>query len=143
MASVTDIQVRFCETDAVGHVNNVSYFIYLEQARVDFTKLIGQDIASFDWHMVVVSLHCDYIDQAYFDQILVVTTSVSKIGGKSFTLLHEIKDKESQKLIAKGESVLVLLDMNKNKAIPLDEEWVNRLKEHQLEDDQQCVTSSK
>jgi acyl-CoA thioester hydrolase len=130
MPSITDIQVRFCETDAVGHVNNVSYFIYLEQARVDFTKMLGQDSSSFDWHMVVVSLHCDFINQAYFDQILEITTGVSKIGGKNFILVHEVRDKESKNLIAKGESILVILDTKNNKSIPLDEEWRTRLEEH-------------
>ena len=130
MPSVTEIQVRFCETDAVGHVNNVSYFIYLEQARVDFTKMLGAEMASFDWTMAVVSLHCDFIAQAYFDQILQVTSSVAKIGRKSFTLVHEIRDKDSQNLIAKGESVVVLLNKDKNKTIPLDTEWVEKLEQH-------------
>ena len=115
MASITDIQVRFCETDLVGHVNNVSYFIYFEQARVDFVKMLGTSMFTSDWTLAVVSLHCDYINQAYFDQILEITTSVSRIGEKSFTLVHEIKDKKRQNLIAKGESVVVLLDMKRKK----------------------------
>ncbi|MGV3488016.1 MAG: acyl-CoA thioesterase [Tuberibacillus sp.] len=127
---MTDIRVRFCETDAVGHVNNVSYFIYLEQARVDFTKKLGADIHTPDWTMAVVSLHCDYISQAYFDQELEVATSVSKIGGKSFTLVHEIRDKGDQRLIARGESVVVLLDSERKKAIPLNAEWVRKLEKH-------------
>jgi len=134
MPSVTDIQVRFCETDAVGHVNNVSYFIYLEQARVDFTKMLGAEFPAIDLNMVVVSLHCDFIDQAYFDQVLEVTTSVSRIGGKSFTLIHEIRDKREKHLIAKGESVVVLLDREKNKAIPLDSAWVKQLEQHLIKE---------
>jgi acyl-CoA thioester hydrolase len=30
------VRVRFCETDMAGHVNNTSYFIYLEEARGKF-----------------------------------------------------------------------------------------------------------
>ncbi len=32
----TLIRTRFGESDAFGHINNVSFFTYLEQARVDF-----------------------------------------------------------------------------------------------------------
>ncbi|MBI2455351.1 MAG: acyl-CoA thioesterase, partial [candidate division NC10 bacterium] len=32
----TPIRVRFCETDANRHVNQVSYFVYVEQARMDY-----------------------------------------------------------------------------------------------------------
>lgn len=36
MAYETAVKVRFCETDALGHISNISYFIYLEEARTDF-----------------------------------------------------------------------------------------------------------
>jgi acyl-CoA thioester hydrolase len=32
------IKVRYCETDMTGHVNNVSYFIYFEQGRVEYLE---------------------------------------------------------------------------------------------------------
>ncbi len=32
----TPIRIRFGETDANRHVNQVSYFIYIEQARMDY-----------------------------------------------------------------------------------------------------------
>jgi len=134
MATVTDIRVRFCETDAVGHVNNVSYFIYLEEARVDFTKQIGLSLETKDVTMAVVSLHCDFIAQAYFDQVIQVETAVAKIGRKSFTLVHDIRDKESQTLIARGESVVVWLNGEKNKAIPLDDDFIEKLEAHRLKD---------
>lgn len=27
------VTIRLCETDALGHINNASYFVYLEEAR--------------------------------------------------------------------------------------------------------------
>lgn len=108
----THINVRFGETDAMGHVNNVSYYIYFEQARVEFLKNLGYTIgqSSSDLNFVVVHTSCDYIKQAYFDQRLVITTSVSKIGTKSFTLNYDVKDAKTDSLIAKGTSVAVIMD---------------------------------
>ena len=38
------ISVRFGETDALGHINNTSYFIYLEEARIRFFESIGYNM---------------------------------------------------------------------------------------------------
>jgi acyl-CoA thioester hydrolase len=140
LASITEIRVRFCETDAVGHVNNVSYFIYLEQARVDFIKALLPDRSEKQWNIAVVSLHCDFLDQAYFDQVLTIRTAVKRIGTKSFTLSHAIVEKSAGKPIAMGESVVVLLDEEKKQAVPLDDMWVGELKKH-LEGDAKGMAS--
>src|SRR5699024_12819649 len=35
------VKIRFSETDMFGHMNNVSPFIYFEEARIDFMKHVG------------------------------------------------------------------------------------------------------
>ncbi|GGE47222.1 hypothetical protein GCM10011391_27550 [Pullulanibacillus camelliae] len=131
MSSLTTVQVRFSETDAIGHVNNVSYFIYLEQARVDFIKSLQADREHPDLFLAVVSMTCDFIRQAFFDQVLIIETTVTDIGGKSFTLKHTMKEKQTDDTIAVGQSVVVLLDREKNKAVPLNAGWKEKLRCHQ------------
>lgn len=124
MSSTTEIKVRFSETDLMGHVNNASYFVYLEEARIEFLRdMLSEQKKSF----VVVSVKCDFIRQAYFDQRLIIHTRVVDIGNTSFTLVHEMKDKESGQLIAKGQSVVVHFNREKQKSEPLTEdmrEWL-------------------
>ena len=36
-----EVNVRFSETDALGHINNTSYFIYLEEARMKFFEALA------------------------------------------------------------------------------------------------------
>ncbi|HWL26038.1 MAG TPA: acyl-CoA thioesterase, partial [Ureibacillus sp.] len=81
-----DIYVRFCETDAAGHVNNTSYFIYMEEARTKFFKAVGYDKDNRgEMNFVVASAQCDYLAQAYANQTLTLSTRVSRIGTKSYT----------------------------------------------------------
>lgn len=124
MNNTIEIKVRFSETDMLGHVNNASYFVYLEEARTEFLRdLLLKSKKSF----VVVSLKCDFIRQAYFDQRLIIYTSVVDVGNTSFTLVHEIQDKKSGQLIAKGQSVVVHYNPGKQKSEPLSEdmrEWL-------------------
>lgn len=122
------VRTRFCESDALGHINNVSYFIYLEQARVDF--FMDAEILENlkDWSFVLVSAHCDFIKQAFINQSLLVTTTVSHIGHKSVKLKHQILDQTNEELIAEGEVVLVYFNIAEKKTEPLTDRIVEKLK---------------
>ena len=113
-----EIKVRFSETDLLGHINNVSYFTYLETARIDFLEQIGLKFTD-KFVFILASASCDFMQQGYFGQTFKINTSVSRIGTKSLVLTSEILDKESGELIAKGESTLVHFDRIEQKSIVL------------------------
>ena len=123
------VTVRFAETDALGHVNNSSYFIYLEEARIRFFEALGQEAGTGgkDWNFVLASIKLDFINQAYFDQILAIRTSVVRIGTKSFELGHEISCKQTGQTIAKGNSVVVCFDFQQQKTMALPEAFKEEL----------------
>ena len=124
------IKTRYCESDAFGHINNVSFFIYLEQARVDFfvdTQIFEN---TQEWSFVVASAHCDFVKQAYINQNLVVKTWVSRIGRTSVTLKHHIIDQTTEEVIAIGEVALVSFNFAEQKSQPLDERMVKKLKDY-------------
>jgi acyl-CoA thioester hydrolase len=124
----TFVRTRFCESDAFGHINNVSFFIYLEQARVDFfldTKILDH---LEDWSFVAASVHCDFIKQAFINQNLVIKTWVSHIGNTSVKLKHKIFDQTNEELIAEGEDVLVSYSMTEQKPERLSEQMKEKLK---------------
>lgn len=113
------VRVRFSETDLLGHVNNTSYFVYLEEARSRFFEQLEEErnVGGF----ILASAKCDFIDQAYFKQKLKVRTSISKVGTKSFQFLHEILDQETEKQIATGEATVVCFNFEKQKSEPIPE----------------------
>lgn len=121
MAHELLVNVRFSETDALGHINNTSYFIYLEDARIKFFETIGFEMDAKEWRYILASTKCDFIDQGYFNQLLKVRTKVSHIGNKSFTLEHEIIDSKNNHLIARGTAVMVYFDFEKQKSEPIPE----------------------
>jgi acyl-CoA thioester hydrolase len=115
------VSVRFGETDALGHINNTSYFIYLEEARIRFIEALGFKMNVNQWNFILASTKCDFISQGYFNQQLVIKTYVSKIGTKSFHLEHEIHSADTNELIAHGNAVMVYFDFDKQKSEPLPE----------------------
>ncbi|MDI3327582.1 MAG: thioesterase family protein [Alicyclobacillaceae bacterium] len=129
MAIRSKLRVRFCETDAMGHVNNVSYFMYLEQGRTELMRelssVVGKNIS-----VILASAKCDFRAQAYFDQELEVVTAVRRLGTSSITLSQKIVDAGSGNVVAEGESVLVHFDPKTQRPVPLTEEWRKALKRH-------------
>ncbi|MBT2570652.1 thioesterase family protein [Planococcus sp. ISL-110] len=120
MAYEIPVKVRFSETDALGHISNISYFIYLEEARTDFFAELGFGHDISNWKIILASASCDFISQGYYNQKLIVLTEVSRIGNSSFQVLHEIKDAESGALIAKGQANAVHFNfkIQKSEALP-------------------------
>jgi acyl-CoA thioester hydrolase len=118
-----DVYVRYCETDAGGHVNNTSYFLYFEEARTKFFSAIGFGPKEREHiHFIVARTECDFIAQAYGGQTLKVKTTVSKIGTKSYTMVHEIREAETEAIIAKGSAVIVCFNFQKQQSVTIPAE---------------------
>lgn len=121
MQHETYLTVRFGETDLLGHVNNASYFSYLEHARVNFFKALSSDDGyQYDkWQFILATIKCDFLAQTYFDQELTIATKVSRVGNTSFTLEQPMYDRKTGTLVASGESVLVYFDFDEQTSKPV------------------------
>ena len=127
-----DVYVRFCETDAGGHVSNTSYFCYLEEARTKFFRDIhfGFEQTGEENSFILARTECDFIAQAFAAQTLTVKSSVEHIGTKSFTLLHEMYEKESGALIVRGRAVVVCFDFREQRSVEIFPELRRALLEY-------------
>ncbi|MBM7570851.1 acyl-CoA thioesterase [Aquibacillus albus] len=128
MIHETENTVRFYETDGLGHVSNISFYIYLEEARIDFLRKLGVSMDIADWSYIVASTACDYKQQAYFDETLITKTQVNKIGNSSFELIHRIENDRG--LIALGKAVMVHFDFKSQQSIRIPEDVRKKLQEY-------------
>jgi acyl-CoA thioester hydrolase len=117
-----NVKTRFGETDALGHLNNTSYFIYFEEARIQFFDEIGANTSPNQWQFILASTKCDFVSQGYFKQLLSIKTTVSRVGTKSFTLYHEVIDKDTGELIARGEAIIVYFNFEKQRSEKIPED---------------------
>lgn len=115
----TDVQVRFRDIDAYGHVNNAVYVTYLEQARVEYLRtVLGIDIDELD--VVLASLSVDYREPVTDADSVEVAIDVPELGRSSVPMEYEIRD---EGVVAVAESVLVTYDFESDSSKPIPEEW--------------------
>ena len=111
--------------DAFGHVNNTTFFTYLEEARVDLLFVTaGEAIARerLSSGIVVARHEIDYTAPLVFrPEPVSIDIWVSKLGNSSFTLRYEVLDADGP-VYAKASTVLVPYDVDAGRPRRLSEE---------------------
>ncbi len=116
------IQVRMADIDGQAHVNNGTYYQYLEHARATFLyDMTGWDF--FKEFIVIVNSNIDYLAPILIVDKPQVWVKCTKIGNSSFHLAYLITGPENGDdtlLYAKATSIQVSIEQKtgKPKAIP-------------------------
>jgi acyl-CoA thioester hydrolase len=112
------LSVRFRDCDAMGHVNHAVYLTYFEQGRLTFWRdLTGT--SSPHTRVIIARAECDYLSPAHFGDELEVRVNIGDIGGSSFGLIYEIVNASSERLVARGKTVMVSYDYEQAVSVPL------------------------
>ncbi len=114
-----DIQVRFRDLDARGHVNNAVYLTYFEIARLALWAEVSGSLRLEDREMIVAEITCTYKSPALFNELLEVWVAPVAIGRTSFTLRYRINERTTGRLIATGRNTQVAFDYTTNRPTPV------------------------
>ena len=88
LPTVTTIpQVRFSDTDAMGHVSSMSYAAWAEVGRADFFGAIPDPATPW---FVLVRIELDFHSEGRFGETFSMVTRPVRIGTKSLLLEHVI-----------------------------------------------------
>jgi acyl-CoA thioester hydrolase len=130
-----DIDVRFRDLDAMGHVNNAVVFTYFEMGRINFFVQHLKSAAPPDFNFILAHVSCDYIKQILLQDTLRLHIWIGKIGHKSFDFGYELRDRFNEDIVfAKGESVQVCYDYDRNQTFPLPEPIKTKLMDYRHHD---------
>ncbi|MDI3096255.1 acyl-CoA thioesterase [Streptomyces rochei] len=98
--------LRWADMDAYGHVNNVVFLRYLEEARIDFLFRPEKD---FQQGSVVARHEIDYKRQLVHRHHPVdIELWVTEIRAAAFTLAYEVKD--GDEIYVRASTVIVPFD---------------------------------
>jgi len=100
----TTRRVEFGETDMAGIVHFSNFFRYMEAAETAFLRARGLSV-SLQWQgesvgFPRVSVACDYLKPAKFEDLLDIFVTLEKIGRKSLTFAFDFK--RGDEVLAQG-----------------------------------------
>ncbi len=113
------MRVRFSDVDVYRHVNNVKYFEYFQESRVDYVFGLFDGGDSWGAH-VVARTDVDYYAPILFRlEPYDVHSWISRVGDRSLTVTNEIRD--GDKVLARGSVVMVTFDAETQRSAPMTE----------------------
>ncbi|MFB6130475.1 MAG: acyl-CoA thioesterase [Salinigranum sp.] len=121
----TELDVRWQDFDALGHVNNAVYTTYFELARLRYLE-DEFDISTENVSFVVARLEVDFVAPITKMTTVSVRVGLVDVGHKSFRLAYELRWEGS--VAARCETVQVTVDEDGG-ATPVPDSWRKRFEE--------------
>ena len=115
----TKLRVRYGETDQMGYVYYGNYAQFFEVGRVEWLRALGASYKSLEESGImlpVIELNINYLKPARYDDLLTITTILSKKPLVKIEFDFEVRN-EKDELLTTGYTSLVFMDMKKSKPI--------------------------
>lgn len=103
-SATTPVQLRFGDTDKLGHVNNAVYASYAELGRLEFLKQLGIEAPS----LILARLVIDFRRQVVLGDQCFISTRVVRVGTSSIVLAQTLT--ANGEVAADFEAVIVWFD---------------------------------
>lgn len=123
-----DLQVRFRDIDAMGHVNNAVYATYLEQARTTYFAEV-LDASLDEVPTVLAQLELSYERPITLSQEVTVVVRVPDLGTSSLPMTYEVLADGERAAI--GETVQVFIDTDTGESIRMPDSIRSRITEYE------------
>lgn len=139
MSFTTAVAVRYDDFDTYGHVNNVRYGTYLEEARIDYlTEVITTDTEAdvlaaegtgTGTGIVIATLEIEFERPLRDVRTVDIELSIPRLGTTSFPIEYAIRDDGST--VATAETTVVTYDREAGEPCPIPEDWRDRITEYE------------
>ena len=109
---ITEIRVRYGETDRMGFCYYGNYAQFLEVARVELIRSKGisyKEIEDAGILLPVRNFSIKYIAPAKYDDVLFIKTEIVKINGSRIEFIYEMRNQKNL-LIATANTELVFVN---------------------------------
>lgn len=105
---VYDQKISWGDMDAFGHVNNVMYYRYVENARISYFDEL--DIFNYPMNIVVASNKCQYFSPVVYPDSLKIEVKILEVRNSAFCMHYILWSESQQKIVAESEAVIVCVN---------------------------------
>ncbi len=121
------IPIRWGDMDAMGHLNNGSYFRYLETIRIDWMHSIGAVPDPQGQGPVIVNAFCNFYQQLVYPGDVLVKMYTSDPGRTTFETWGTMERADAPGVVcAAGGATTIWVDFPQQKAVDLPD-WMRAL----------------
>lgn len=126
----TEVQLRFGDTDAMGHVNNAKVITYMELGRVRFfAEVMGVERVE-EIRFILAELTCRYRIPILLHDRVVIRMHITDVFRSSFRFRCELIDPRDGRVFVEAESVQVMYDYASGRSVPVDADFLARAKDY-------------
>ena len=118
-----ELRVRGYHLDQFGHVNNIRYAEFLEEARCDFFDQFPgffTRVQNTGHFLPLTEIHIFYRKAAVLDDILDIRTRFSEVGETSGTIHQTITLKGTDRIILEADVTFVAVNMKTNRRTSIE-----------------------
>lgn len=116
----TELEIRldWSEMDLFGHINNVSYFKYIQASRVNYWDIIGLTELHKNSNIGpnLASTSCQFKKPLFYPGQIKIYAKVEWMKNSSFQISHKIID-DNGEIVAEAQDIVVLFDYSTNNKI--------------------------
>ena len=125
---VIDVEPRFRDTDAMGHLNNVVYLTYFEVVRAAYWQRLTGERDYRKVTFILAHLSVDFRSEGNVGEILRVGMRVIRLGTSSFEAEYRIEEQGQSRLVAEGRSVMVMYDYQRTRTYAMPEDLKEKVR---------------
>ncbi len=113
--NITEVRVRYAETDAMGIAYHANYLVWFEVGRTALLAELGYPYAQLEVDGIILPVaecHVRYRVPARYDDCLLVYSTCTELRGVSMVLSYRVVNKETGVLLADGWTKHAIVDKN-------------------------------
>ncbi len=110
---VSEVRVRYAETDQMGVVYHANYLVWCEIGRTDFIRALGRSYADLERDGVTLAVSdasLRFLGSARYDDRVLVHTALDELRSRGMRFAYRIEHAETGRTLVTATTSLIALD---------------------------------
>ncbi|MCD8261484.1 MAG: acyl-CoA thioesterase [Bacteroides sp.] len=118
------VQIRFNDIDVFRHLNNSVYFSFYNLGKTTYFNTIKkQNPGIEEIGAVIANINVDFLCPVFANEPVAVQTAVTEIGNKSFKIIQQLINAETEEVKCVYRTIMVEFDIETGKSQEIPESW--------------------
>ncbi len=131
LTHVTEIRVRYADTDMMHFVYNGKYLEYFEVGRTELLRSTGlsySEVEKNGYQLPLIETGIKFLQSAVYDDILEIHAAVKELYSSKVHIEYVVKRKGTNGIIAEGFTTHIFIKSDTKKAVRPPKIYVDALK---------------